>query len=181
MQTLSKLSMAATLSLVLAACGTTAPTNFYTLTPTASEKTEQVGPESDISVGIGPVVLADYLDRPQVVTRLGSNQMNLEDFDTWVEPLDAIIRRVMVRDIGIMLDSQFVVALPDERFVPIDYRVDLVINRFDSGPSPEVFLEARWAVIDDSDGDLIPKGEDVFVAEVRGNHVLVLPIEQQGR
>lgn len=31
-----------------------------------------------------------------------------------------------------------------------------------------------------SDGDLISKGEDVFVAEVRGNHVLVLPIDEQG-
>lgn len=147
---------------VLAGCGEITPTKFYTLTPAATEKAEPAAAESDISVGISPVILAEYLDRPQVVTRLGANRMDLENFDNWVEPLEAIIRRVVARDIGTILDSERVVSIPQERFIPIDYRVDIVVNRFDSGPEEDATLEARWAVVDDRSGDLSATNQSVF-------------------
>ena len=155
MTTIKHICLFALTAMLVAGCGQVTPTNFYTLTPIATERAEGVDAESDLSVGIGPVVLAEYLDRPQVVARLHSNQMDLDDFDTWAEPLDAVIQRVMVRDIGTILDSDLVVGLPNERFVPIDYRVDIVVNRLDSGPSDEVTLEARWALTDDRNGDLV--------------------------
>ena len=46
----------------------------------------------DLTVGVGPVTLPPYLDRPQLVTRAGSNRAVLADFDSWVEPLPGHVR-----------------------------------------------------------------------------------------
>jgi uncharacterized lipoprotein YmbA len=145
----------ALLLLALAGCGQSAPTKFYTLTPSTTTSSEQHAADSNVAVGMSEIILPDYLDRPEVVTRIGANQMQLDDFDSWVEPLESVIHRTMVRDIGVLLNSDRVVGLPDGRFEPIDYRVDVIVIRFDSGPEQNVTLEARWALVDDRSAELV--------------------------
>ncbi len=60
-------------------CTVTPPSRFYILTPldslAAGKKTR--GAQNTPIIGIGPVELPGYLDRPQIVTRAGGNQLNL--------------------------------------------------------------------------------------------------------
>ena len=55
----------ALVSAMLAAGCSNAPTRFYVLAP--GEMTAVTAPA--LSVGLGPIGLAGYLDRPQIVTR----------------------------------------------------------------------------------------------------------------
>ena len=38
-------------------------------------------------IGVGPITLPKYLDRPQIVSRASRNQLALGEFDRWAEPL----------------------------------------------------------------------------------------------
>ena len=80
--------------LALAGCADGQPTRFYTLSPLeASPCGASPTTMPDLTVGVGPVTLPTYLDRPQLVTRAGGNRMVLADFDSWVEPLPGMFAR----------------------------------------------------------------------------------------
>src|SRR5688572_6149535 len=79
---------------LLAACTAARPTSFYTL-GTMTEPAEAPRPKEGLVVGLGPVTLPPYLDRPDIVTREGENQMRLAELHRWVEPLDSLLTRIM--------------------------------------------------------------------------------------
>jgi len=82
---LSKAGWALALSvLVFVGCRSTPPpTAFYTLT--AVTKAETTGPtqapKGHLAIGIGPVQLPGYLDRPQIVTRTTPDKVTLSEMN----------------------------------------------------------------------------------------------------
>ena len=80
-------------------------TRFYLLgsqpvkTMTPAEKSRF----SRLSIGIGPVHIPSYLDRPQIVTRTDRHELIIHDFHQWAEPLEVNIARV-VRE-GLAVDT----------------------------------------------------------------------------
>jgi len=67
--------------LVLVGCSTTPPSRFYVLTPQATSNVDTK--DFDLVVGVGPVRLVAYLERPQIVARESANQLKVEEFDRW--------------------------------------------------------------------------------------------------
>ena len=74
--------------LALTGCAGSESVRYYVLSATPA------GPVGaavrDIPVGVGPVELPEYLDRPQIVTRTSQNELNVADFDRWAESLATI-------------------------------------------------------------------------------------------
>ena len=69
-------------ALGLSGCGTTQPAKFYTLSPVqAPEKTVPL----DITVNITMVNLADYIDRPQIVTRSSDYEISINEFEHHID------------------------------------------------------------------------------------------------
>jgi hypothetical protein len=96
--------------MLLAACatGTSAPSRFYVLAPLEAPEAEpQLAPgERCLAIGIGPVEIPAYLDRPQIVTRLSNNELNLAEFDKWAEPLRDNLIRVLAENISSLLCTE---------------------------------------------------------------------------
>ena len=68
-------------ALVATGClGGTAPTRFYVLAPVDGPV---VADARAMTLGVGPVTLASYLDRPQIVTRPATDKIDLGEFDQW--------------------------------------------------------------------------------------------------
>jgi uncharacterized lipoprotein YmbA len=136
------------LLLVVVGCGETQPTRFFTLSglhaPADSSRTLAPGK----AVGVGPVSLPDYLDRPQIVTRTGPNQASLSDFDSWIEPLATMVPRLLADDLAVLLDSDEVVTLPQRRAIAFAYQVEVAVSRFDVDSTGRAVLDARWYVLD---------------------------------
>lgn len=131
----------------LAGCAVGQPTRFYTLsglTPQPGEPLPLL--PSDRTVGVGPVTLPAYLDRPQVVTRAGNNRMNLADFDSWAEPLQGLFARVLADNLALLLGTDDVLLLPQRRLMPLDYQVEVEVARFDVDTAGSATLDARWWV-----------------------------------
>ena len=96
--------------LAVAGCGTTQPSTYYQLSETAN--TELSGLDRGLAVGVGPVNVAPYLDRPQIVVRGQGHTLRLSEFNRWVEPLTDSISRVIIINLSNRLESTRVYKIP---------------------------------------------------------------------
>ena len=136
------------LALAVTACGgVTQPSRFYLLaTPPELERersTDTAG--RDLSVGVGPVVLPPYLDRPQIVTQASRHELDLAEFDQWAEPLEDNFTRVLAENLSVLLATDRIVVFPWRRSVLVDYQIAVNVIRFDAVHG-ESMLVARWNV-----------------------------------
>ena len=104
--------------------------------------------QGDAWLGLGPVTLARYLDRPQMVTRSGPGRVRLAELHQWAEPLQENIAQVLRDNLARLLGSERLVALPGRGLPPLGWQLEVDILRLDAGPGPEAWLEARWRLLD---------------------------------
>lgn len=139
--------------LLAAGCGgflpRTKPSTFYVLNATAERG---AGPALPVALGIGPVELPAYLDRPQVVTRLGTNQLDLSESRRWAEPLQKNVVDVLLLNLARELGTDRVTAFPFAMGLPRDYDVTVQFLRFEATASGEVRLEAYVRLLDGRSG-----------------------------
>jgi uncharacterized protein len=154
--------------LALASCADSQPTRFYTLAALGDvpEATIPATPP-DLTVGVGPVTLPPYLDRPQLVTRDGSNRVVLADFDSWAEPLDGLFARVLAENLALRLETDDVLLLPQSRSMPLDYQVEVDVSRFDVDTSGDAVLDARWWVLDGDGERLLRNGHSTITEPIQ--------------
>jgi uncharacterized lipoprotein YmbA len=147
--------------LLLGGClGTTAPTRFFLLTALSdTERLEgRAGAGGQLVIGVGPVELPRYLDRPQIATRAGQHELRLAEFDQWAEPLQDNVTRVLAENLSRLLAADDVVIHPWPRSAHVAYQVLVQVTRFDSTIGAQSMLTARWQIIDvQEDRELLRK------------------------
>lgn len=136
---------------LLAGCAGSDTTRFYALSAEAPSGAAvssgaAASLSAPLSVGLSPVSLPKYLDRPQLVTRPEANAVKLNEFDKWSEPLDELFRRTLAADLRHLLATDRVYLMPVRRAVPIERIVDIQINRFEAEADGAVVLAAQWQV-----------------------------------
>ena len=143
MMRLCYLACCLALLFLLAACGSSPPSRFYTLDPTGAASSGVM--RSKGAVAVGQITLPAELDRLSFVTREGANQIAVSDQDRWAAPLDGMIRRVLTTDLSHRLPPGTVVA-PGDPVPPSARGVTLTIRNFIGDASGHVVLDADWAV-----------------------------------
>ena len=138
--------------LSLAGClgGPSPPSRFFTLTPLRTGSgISATAPEKLLVVG--PVIIPDYLDRPQIVTRSGANELVIAEFNRWGGSLNNDISRALIADLSARLESGGYTVLPWQTIplatIQTVYRVPVDIARFDGVPGKEVVLNAKWQLL----------------------------------
>jgi len=135
------------------------PTQFYVLTGAVDRSAAPDGRK--LVLGLGPVTLPSYLDRPEMVSRVESNQLWFDEYNRWGEPLKANVLRVLAGDLDALLNLERVVSYPWYRGTPMSYSVAVAISRLEPQPSGEVELSARWG-IGDGEGTVLTSRESRF-------------------
>ena len=91
--------------LLLNAClfGTSKNAKFYTLTAIPGSV---VSEDYNASVGVNRIQLPKYMERPQIVTqRKDSAQVNISEFNRWVETPSVLATRAMVENLSALLPA----------------------------------------------------------------------------
>jgi uncharacterized lipoprotein YmbA len=119
---------------LVGACSSGPPTHFYTLSDTA--------PEAAAPAGVGWVRIVNLtipgeLDRPELVRRVGPNQLTIAGLDRWAAPLDETIRRTLSDDIARRVPAP----VPGQQ-----YSVSVEIREFYGDSTCNVSLRAGWTV-----------------------------------
>jgi hypothetical protein len=143
-------SLALVVIVMAAGClGGTAPTRFYVL---AAVDGPVVSGDRALSVAVGPVNLAGYLDRPQIVTRPAADKIDLAEFDRWGEPLRDAIARVLAEDLSRRLPAAKISIFLWQGLEGVRYQVVVEVTRFDGPAAGDTTLEARWRILDAASG-----------------------------
>ena len=142
--------------LALVGCGSTRPSNFYQLDEPAA--TQLSGVERGIAIGVGPVNLEPYLDRPQIVVRGAGHKLEMSEFNRWSEPLIDSISRVIIVNLSNMLESTRVFKVPRrDKTIPLEFRTEIDIARFDGSMGGNALLVARWTLYGRDEAALVTK------------------------
>ncbi len=128
----------------LAGCGSSPKSNFYTLSSGAPAA--QAASSAPFSVAIGMVTIPDVIDRPQIVTRSGANQVTINEFARWAEPLQSEIPRVIADNLTRELNGALVSTYPQSANINADCKVLIEVQRFDSAPGDAATVEVLWTV-----------------------------------
>ena len=143
-----------TLALSLAGCSILEPrpdpSHFFTLS--ALPRATDTPPASGVTVGLGPVRVPAYLDRPEIATRVASTEVTFSPTDRWAEPLSTSLRRIVAENLGANLGTEEVVAFPWPVGTHLDWTVALDVVRFERTPAGEVEVAARWVVREGAGG-----------------------------
>ena len=142
------------LALSLAACSILEPrpdpSRFFTLTAVA--KSPDTPRASGVAVGLGPVHVPAYLDRPELATRVATSEVVFSPTDRWAEPLSASLRRVLAENLSAILGTEDILAFPWPVGARIDWAVAVDVVRFERTPANEVEVAARWVVREGAGG-----------------------------
>lgn len=142
--------------LLLSGCGTTQKSDFYQLDERVNASL--TGVEKGAIIGVGPIHLPDYIDRPQIITRNSAYKLNVSEFHRWVEPLRDSITRMLVINMSNNLASNRVYWIPtQDRHFPLDLKIAIDIGRFDGQLGGVVALESRWSVFDKNDRPVLTR------------------------
>lgn len=130
---------------LLGACGRSATASFYTLGP--DRTLGPLTPATPVNVVVSPVTVPDILDRPQIVTRHGSNQVTLDEFARWGQPLKGGIARAVAGNLATLLGSQRASIFDTGLDATRTWRVRVDVMRFDAMLGESVTIEALWTVL----------------------------------
>ena len=155
--------MIAAVTLATAGCARTPPPNFYLLEEPAGSRLS--GLDRGMAIGFGPLNLAGYLDRPNVVTRLTDHELQLSDFNRWAEPLKESILRVIGVNLSNMLETTRIYEIPwRNKEMPLEFRVEIDIPRFDGCLGGDALLAARWTLYGRDEKALVTRVSLITVA-----------------
>jgi uncharacterized lipoprotein YmbA len=146
-------------------------TRFYLLdsqpakTMTPTEKSRF----SKLSIGIGPVHIPTYLDRPQIVTRTDHHELIINDFHQWAEPLEVNIARVVREVLAANTGAGNTFFYPWRQSDVIDLQIRMEVIQFDADGKGDVTLSVFWRLFDVDLNRLLVEKRSTVVSPSQGS------------
>jgi hypothetical protein len=169
---LAALALCATLA-VLASCASTQPSRFYLLSDLpALETADPVASVGEgLTIGIGPITLPKYLERPQIATRANRHELRFAEFERWAEPLDANVARALADHLARLMPRHRLLVFPWPRGTPIAYQVTLEVTHFFGTVGGESVLLVDWSLSrEEEKATLQGAGRGAGVRSAGGRH-----------
>jgi uncharacterized protein len=156
------------LGALLASCASSPPTQFYTLEPVQPCRPPGAGSaganacpsvsiqERSLHASTGPIQVAPVhipavLERQEIVTGRGSNELVLSNRHRWGAPVAEMVRRTLTQDLQQRMQGNDVV-LPEQPAPPNTREIVVEILRLQSDAAGRVALQGSWS--------LLPSGSD---------------------
>ena len=137
-------------AMTLTGClGSSTPSTFYMLRSmegASPAETSASGRNKTVSLLLGPISLPGYLDRTQMVTLAGKNQLDMYEFSRWAESLQEGFYRVLQEDLSTLLGTPAVYRYDRGNFTTADYQLIIDVSRFDAVSGGEAVLKAFWTL-----------------------------------
>jgi uncharacterized protein len=149
---IKRCSVTIAVAMTFTGCSILAPTQEHTrfivlspIAPGTSNSTvtaNSSGPP--LAIGLGPVRLPEYLDRPELVIRTSPNGFDLSEIYRWAEPLSDNFRHVLATDLIAQLGGGDLVQYPWFAGTRLDYVVQVQVEHFEAGVDHSTQLSAHW-------------------------------------
>jgi uncharacterized lipoprotein YmbA len=158
--------------ILLGGCARSQPANYYILRSLQNPGPEAgaVGTQQAPAIGVGPVKIPAYLDRPQMATRSTPDSLKFAEFDKWAEPLEKNLTRVIADNLSVLVPSGHICIYPWASSMQVQYQITLEIIHLEKMPDGHVMLDASWNILGNG-------GEKLLVMK---RSKLIMPVESAG-
>jgi uncharacterized lipoprotein YmbA len=95
-------------------------------------------------LGLGPVSVPDYLEKPELLVRTSSTELTRSITDRWAEPLETMLPRVLADDLSQILKGPRVELYPWYSTDRPGWQIEVSVLRFEPDTHGEVLLVASW-------------------------------------
>lgn len=99
-----------------------------------------------MGIGVGPVVVAEYLDRSNIVFQSGPQKLEIADHHHWAGDMKKSVASVMASNLGRELQTGNVRTYPWDRDDELRYQVSIDIRQFHGTADGYALLEAGWRI-----------------------------------
>jgi len=127
--------------------GCSSKSNFYQLHPKEMEHHSSVSGLKKTVIGVAEVDVAAYLDKPQIMTRLSPERLQLHETERWAGGFDKNVQSVLAYDLSVLLPRYTFLARPWDEPIEEKYRIYVRIDRFDGDSNGTVTLDGRWSLV----------------------------------
>ena len=171
--------LAVALTFLTGACGSSRPSTFYVLDSNDMPEQSVTSADADkILIGIEPVFLPTYLDKPQIIIRQpDSVTLTASEFNRWAELLSDVFPRVLAdavsKEMGYPAAKQ---ANLNRDLFP--YRLYVEILRFDAAFGKEAVLDTWWTIMTNS-GNVLHRTRTTLIEPTGENYDSVVLSEQR--
>ena len=97
-------------------------------------------------IGLGPIRIPEYLNRPQMIVAIADNQYQLSEDHRWAERLDQNISLALFKALPRQIGTDRIVRYPWPQRQVVDYQVGIDILEFNVDASGQSRLIAQWFV-----------------------------------
>lgn len=126
-------------------CNVVPPATFYQLQQSATDVASR---ENNVTVLLGPLRVADYLQRENMLQREADGSLSLSQQARWAGSLQDDIGQLLLRQVSAQLGSSRISLYPDRVGIEAQAQIVLSISRLDSGVQQPAVLEAQWRLLD---------------------------------
>jgi uncharacterized lipoprotein YmbA len=132
--------------LAVGCLGSSPNVRLYTMNA-VSESPATSAPDG-LAIGVGPIRVPRYLDRPDWVTRPGgsTSQLKVDDVRRWAGGFSSNVLRTLGENLGAKLDTQQVVVYPAPTAFALDYRIAVDFHAFEGIGGDALVLRANWVI-----------------------------------
>lgn len=168
---LTRIAAVVLLSTLVSCTFFSSPSTFYTLTTLVPEAGRTTVPDANVrtTVTVGPVEIADYLARPEIVVRSNANTLKIATNERWGGTLRNNVTRTLIDNLGLLLGPDGYRIVSWESPVPADYRLALSVSRFERDESGKVILEADWHFFEQGGSRIVALGSSRVAEAVAGD------------
>ncbi len=115
------------------------PKSFYVLTADGPAPSG-----GGVGIGVGPVSVAEYIDRANLVLAEGPNQLSVAEDHRWAGDLSSSIARVTAANLGRRMGTGNVHTYPWKGDDGLRYQIAIDIRQLHGGADGYAVIEASW-------------------------------------
>jgi uncharacterized lipoprotein YmbA len=118
-------------------------TRFYSLSSLPPATTTN----ATLRIGVGPLQIPRLLNRPQIISRKNSNEINMAELHQWGGSYEEELLQVMTDNLSTLLKTDSIEQYPWKFSFKPNYQVRINIERLDGRIGKAVILKARWRLL----------------------------------
>ncbi|MFA5008521.1 MAG: PqiC family protein [Candidatus Omnitrophota bacterium] len=121
---------------------------FYSLHAQDKEKIKKFDTKVNTIIGVGPVRIPEYLNRPQIIVKKKDKTIVFDEFNRWAESLDFSLERMLNENLVLMLPGTSFQIFPWDFAIAVKYQVVIDIVELENNFNDNLFLAVQWSIID---------------------------------
>ncbi len=124
------------------------PRLYSLYVPAAANSEQKINLPGNVIVGIGPVRIPEYINRPQIMISNKDKTIVYDEFNRWAESLDFAMARLINEDLALLTSGASFQMFPWDFAIAVKYQVIVDVIQLENNSNQDLSFVAQWSIVD---------------------------------